>query len=51
MKASVIIIARPRAHPACANVAGRVNAPVPTIKLNKYMKPVCKKNKKFSRDL
>ena len=29
-------------HPAFAKAAGKVRAPVPTIKLKTYIKPICK---------
>lgn len=42
INANIKIILNPRAHPARLKTAGSVKAPVPTIRLKIYMRPICK---------
>lgn len=44
MNASTRIKIRPSSQPVLANAAGSVSAPVPTIKLNKNIMPICECN-------
>lgn len=42
MNASTMISTNPRSQPVLAKADGSVNAPVPTIKLNTNIKPICR---------
>lgn len=41
MKANIKMTLNPNAHPARPNAAGKVRAPVPTMRLKTYVSPTC----------